>query len=624
MGRSQLGEQYIKNLRRVRELARPQIDGEMSDEALLAHIQQNAAESFSLMKECNSILDELIFHRVPEQLTDEDIASLRELADKLFSYASSEDAPVAYQIHCLLLKAARARGDAAMTVRELYSCGVTLYYSSTLPIRYAPPTFGQQVRDYFSEGAGYVAQYEQLDRTARDYVMRCIGNCKMCLPRDTLEDCREYLRVWDQSMAILSSPYYRQLDPDLPWASYEYAMYIDMITLNDYFNNTSAPDQELVHRAELAADYVYRNNFLTKPDDMHLQNWRIEYFYLSSRYFAGKGTSCSVVERLLDVIESTDPRDYSPRGIRENLSLTAYVLTFQPRLSAAAQQRLGKRITAAIERGAQYIEHMPGASTPRLLNIAMRGMVDMLSESSDENLARRRVFDYLLAGHRPTYIHSLMVAAVTRALIRQQLKVAPEGLIGLCGYTTVEQLQAHAGELAQLAYECGLYHDIGKSMVLMYIGTNARRLMDLEFACIKQHPLFGYKLLCRMGREKDLAQAALYHHSFYNGEGGYPGDFGPCPADIKGIVDALTVADSLDAATDGIGRCYNIAKPFEALAEEFRAQSGTRYSPAVAALFSDEAFSQWLKNALFVERQRVYIKVYRTPEQLLEEEVHAQ
>ena len=52
--------------------------------------------------------------------------------------------------------------------------------------------------------------------------------------------------------------------------------------------------------------------------------------------------------------------------------------------------------------------------------------------------------------------------------------------------------------------------------------------------------------------------------------------------------------DSLDAATDNIGRCYNLAKPFRTLLEELRAQSGTRYAPNVVALFEDERFCQQL------------------------------
>ena len=84
----------------------------------------------------------------------------------------------------------------------------------------------------------------------------------------------------------------------------------------------------------------------------------------------------------------------------------------------------------------------------------------------------------------------------------------------------------------------------------------------------------------------------------------------PCPQDIKGIVDVLTVADALDAATDDIGRCYNRAKPLRTLVGELQAQSGTRYAPNVVALFEDERFCQQLAENTDAERKRVYLQVY--------------
>lgn len=122
-------------------------------------------------------------------------------------------------------------------------------------------------------------------------------------------------------------------------------------------------------------------------------------------------------------------------------------------------------------------------------------------------------------------------------------------------------MQARKPELLQTAYECGLYHDVGKSAVIMYIDTNSRSLLEEEFCCIQSHPVIGCSLLRDAGYEEHLAPAALYHHCFYNGQGGYPRDVPPCPQDIKGIVDVLTVADALDAATDDIGRCYNRPSP---------------------------------------------------------------
>ena len=107
-----------------------------------------------------------------------------------------------------------------------------------------------------------------------------------------------------------------------------------------------------------------------------------------------------------------------------------------------------------------------------------------------------------------------------------------------------------------------------------------------------------------------MAPAALYHHTFYDGHGGYPKNYPPCPADIKPIVDALTVADSLDAATDNIGRCYTMAKPVDTLLGEFHAQGGTRYAPEVVALLDDEEFCRGLKETLDETRKSVYLEVY--------------
>ena len=166
-----------------------------------------------------------------------------------------------------------------------------------------------------------------------------------------------------------------------------------------------------------------------------------------------------------------------------------------------------------------------------------------------------------------------------------------------------------------MAYECGLYHDLGKCLVIMYISTNSRRLLDEEFDCIQWHPVFGYDLLAQIGHREDLGQAALYHHRFYDETGGYPKNYGSCLPEMKAIVDVLNVTDSLDAATDNIGRCYMAAKPIDALIGEFRAQKGTRYAPYVVDLFDDPAFTSGVKENLNKARKQVYLQVYEVAEE---------
>ena len=61
---------YIENLRRVRALVRPETHAGMKAADLLEEIKQNAAESYTLMQQSNAILDEVIFSRRAENLTE--------------------------------------------------------------------------------------------------------------------------------------------------------------------------------------------------------------------------------------------------------------------------------------------------------------------------------------------------------------------------------------------------------------------------------------------------------------------------------------------------------------------------------------------------------------------------
>lgn len=91
-----------------------------------------------------------------------------------------------------------------------------------------------------------------------------------------------------------------------------------------------------------------------------------------------------------------------------------------------------------------------------------------------------------------------MVANLTRFFVRRLLWKKPEAMVGTMGYDTVEAVRQHAEELCVMAYECGVYHDIGKSMVTMYVGNNSRRLLEEEFVCVQWHAAFGYELLCKI------------------------------------------------------------------------------------------------------------------------------
>lgn len=550
-------EQYIRDLRVVRSISRPSFPEGKAPAAVLEEIQTNALRCNTLMRQNEALLAQFVYDRDPASLTEEDIQGLSTFAGRLFNYANSEDMGVAFKVHQLLLAAARSREDVPMIVRELYYTGITLHYMNVRDEATGINLLGDAIQVYFTEAVGYMSRYEQLDRNTRQYLIRCVGNTRLGMSRGThAESCR-YLERFRRAMDIIQSAHYHALDPEFPWESYIYSMHMDRMTLLTHLRQEEDPE---------------------------------------------------VAQQVLESAGSVAQDDYSAEAINRKLVLAAYLSVYAERLDEAGAQRYRATVEQVRRSADQYLEQMPASQYPRVVNSAAWEL-SKISTSSDET-ANRRMLGSILAGHKPTYVHSLMVAELTRALLQRQIETRPETLVGLLGCRSAAEVQARREELCQTAYECGLYHDLGKCAVLMYIDNNARRLLDEEFFCIQSHPRTGADILNRMGCGRTLALAALYHHCYYNGKGGYPNDVSSCPPEIKGIVDALSVADSLDAATDNIGRCYNLAKPFRTLLEELRAQSGTRYAPNVVALFEDERFCQQLAENTDAERKRVYLQVY--------------
>lgn len=599
-------EQYIRNLRVVRSISQPSFLEGKAPSAVLEEIQTNALRCNALLRRNEALLAQFVYDRDPAALTEADIQGLSVFAGRLFDYANSEDMGVAFKVHQLLLAAARSREDVPMIVRELYHTGIILHYMNIRDEGTSTSRLGEAVHAYFREAAGYMSRYEQLDKNTRQYLIRCVGNTRLGMSRGTHEESCRYLERFRRAMDIIQSAHYHALDPEFPWESYIYSMHMDRMTLLTHLRREEDP--EVAQQVLESAEYIWEHKKKHKGPDARLQNWRVPYFYAAARYHAGVGSLEDVVRLLLELAESVAQDDYSAEAINRKLVLTAYLSGYAERLDAAVAQRYSAALERVYRSEYQYLEQMPVSQYPRMVNPAAWGL-SKISISTDETM-NRRMLGSILAGHKPTYVHSLMVAELTRALLQRQIETRPETLVGLLGCRSAAEVQTRREELCQTAYECGLYHDLGKCAVLLYIDNNARRLLDEEFFCIQSHPRIGAAILNRMGCGRTLALAALYHHCYYNGKGGYPNDASPCPAEIKGIVDALSVADSLDAATDDIGRCYNLAKPFRTLLEELRAQSGTRYAPNVVALFEDERFCQQLAENTDAERKRVYLQVY--------------
>lgn len=132
-----------------------------------------------------------------------------------------------------------------------------------------------------------------------------------------------------------------------------------------------------------------------------------------------------------------------------------------------------------------------------------------------------------------------------------------------------------AGEELDSLYRSALLHDIGKIAVPDAILNKPSRLTDEEFDIMKQHTVWGRKILEGLEFLPQADCGASYHHERFDGKG--------YPAGLKGgqlpeMVWIISVADALDAM--GSDRCYRGHCDRDYIIGEFRKLSGTQFEPA--------------------------------------------
>ncbi|GEM_PF-1426724 len=123
-------------------------------------------------------------------------------------------------------------------------------------------------------------------------------------------------------------------------------------------------------------------------------------------------------------------------------------------------------------------------------------------------------------------------------------------------------------------YMAGLLHDIGKLYVPWYVLNKPSRLNEIEWLCIKYHPVYGREIMEKIG----LGEYARYveeHHERNDGSG-YP--YGK--RNLPPVSQIIGVADIFEAATTS-NRFYKSPKSAHEILKELKGMSGTKFDSTV-------------------------------------------
>ena len=245
-------------------------------------------------------------------------------------------------------------------------------------------------------------------------------------------------------------------------------------------------------------------------------------------------------------------------------------------------------------------------------NYCMLMLVNSASNIVDFGFFKNMVLNATVYANKALYVHTIMVKEICFVILTYILEHDPHYLDGVCGYSW-KYCQKHKEELLALMENCALFHDIGKYFCLDYVSNSSRNLTDDEFEIIKAHPANFSKIY--QGRQTPqvvcIHDCSMLHHLWYNEQGGYP--LKKHTAN-QPFVNIISIADSIDAATDNIGRPYGQGKTLLQLMDEFDSMKGTRYSGYICDLLHVEEIMQHINYIINEKRKDIYFSIYEHTE----------
>ncbi len=628
----------IENEKKFSELASKQFSDKqnISRDNIKEILDNRGAEIRALIAETNVIIEEHLspLLKNPEAMTATQADELEELASRLSGYKESIDTGLSYEIRHALSIYAKSIGDDERYIANTFYKGLTLFYLES-------HLFRKDMQECYNEVTSFGDRYAEFDRVTRNLIVRAYGNSYISVPdRDIKETFSRYDRAEDfwRNVAM-------EVDPDFPWDAYFKNLHDNLCAtcLTALRNGQLKKDDEYyVKRFHESAMYVYntiKDGKILESNDYTAAETKTLYYLYSAEYYNGFITAKELSDFLYNVYKQAD-NEYTYTDLYKKLHITALYFNYvalvpEEDLSKTKRNRIAKEIENDVY---SYVSNIPETLSRSHVTSMLTNFATGSHSALEDFAYLKLLLSLTVFRHPPTYVHSVMVAKIAFTIVEFIAKHHPEKLIGLPSINSIEDVNDNIGELLLFVWFSGLIHDIGKIVYSHMVSFYVRKLNDKEFEMIKQHtskakafiktaPDFSsnseiteqlkYVTDIKFNNNQELfahfADIALGHHKSYDGKFGYPYDFDNLNSPVKLIIDVITVADSIDAATDSVGRSYASEKTLSHLKDDLLSQIGNRYSPFVAEIvFNNQELYNSIEEILTDYRYSIYYSCFET------------
>ena len=608
---------YVNRLEQIRKLSSPGLEGLSTASAYSYVLRENFKRIGKLAEENRAFINDVLnpFLESGEKLDEETVETILQANDDLLNAMEAEtiDLPIASMLTDRLYEDSEKKNEQDYHIMMLDKEIETAYLLFNMTKR---ALSSEQVSETFRRN-GLNALEALLKYLDKDVFAALSPESKECVIIDSRYGASlyEYMdasetelilhhnKTVERALEIAHDPFYREQLPDYEWNYHIFRAY-------DYLAQVDASCLDEATRKKIA-DYSEKYMEMWRTDPEYYSEYseyvEIERLRLRNQYIAGNIPRQEYLEKALEIFKNRDPYAYTSAGFITNIAVPAEYIHFleEEDLNEETLANADNLYRSALS----YIFRMPKMG---LLSGTLEHYSQMLMEFREfpgtisfEKMGLRS----LAALHPPTYIHSRMVAAISRVLAGYLYDSDPELFSSVQERGDADDAQ-YKEMVLDYTFHAALCHDFGKLMIIDTIFVYGRKLLDFEFDLIKSHPNIGCMLLSGHPSTAAYADVAKGHHVWYDCSHGYPEGFNTFGSPVKTVIDIVLVADCMDAATDTVGRSYNRGKTLDDYIEEVVKDAGSRYAPWAPALLKNETVKKKLEDMLENERMQIYRETF--------------
>lgn len=616
-------EELVKQTLRIRNLLCPDISDVDDGDSYGQLIRRNYAEIATLSMENREILEEVLYPMlaVDKPMSSDDISILYDLCEELINgqQLGDLDCRLLYIISKRLLREAGHGKDPLLTIRQLDMHIVACYELSHQTKRMKAATdlleeyrleglsVSQRLLDYlapesFSKIIDREMKYKILMHSRYDSIMYEKNGC---IP----ELNEKSLSMLIRSYKLSKDPFYRKNAPDYTWDYHTIRAleYIGQET--EVANDRGFDEAKLNVIADLMAELRdYWNRDPAKHEE-YLPHPVVELLYQRNMWLAKRTDTPAYRNELIKIYETAEPGKYDFYNVILNLLVPVEFVTSFEKENSVPDEETEKKLNSIYANALAYVFGSMKSTTFDLVLEYYSELLYHFRETEDMSF-EDMCLKSMAALHPPTYVHSVTVGNISRMLTGYLIEKTPGAFAGCLGLKNSSDVKDSAQMLNDFAYHAARCHDVGKLPMIDTISVYGRKLMDSEHNLLIFHPVTGQELLEHYDTTRQYADVALRHHIWYDGGKGYPEPVGLHNSSNRIFADIVSIADSLDAATDTVGRNYNRGKTYTQVFNEIQRESGTRYSPVVASVLGNEDVRNRISEIIEDGRRSAYREIF--------------